>query len=717
MVSEAIPQFIVQAHVFSRKYSIIDLIIDLFSSSTTMEIILKSQLKSMITSSFSIILGLSSIFGNEAFYYLEQETVQSNTLRKIVLLIWYFLVIIPRLYVFSYSFTCIVTVTTGITSNLYRFIPFYWFCLSICLHVIACTLIYAAEKDYYLKNVDNDNKKVLVSRKNNIYYLILYCVYSCVGIYKNYLIEFESNTEKRKFTKTNKWYYVAFYFIFYFENILLATFVVFIPIPLIHSSNSKRIFMLLFIVASLPIAVVLQISYELVKKRESKTSSSCCSCCCSFKFCKKSKEKKKLYKLIYECQIFISGKLDSNQMNRIMLKKWLNENYNLTSFCSVETEESDNESNLVRMMGTQFFISIYNEYEDATYQNLLIETARKLKKEIIFMFNSEEEKISDKREIRNNERRINFENLEQLKQIFDTKFKSIENIEIKFNENSFETIQLLNKDILTTNFKRIGDIYFLEEDNQLMFIGETSDNISSIYKLAIQTNQLNKIVDIDGYSSICVNNREKQIIMLDNNKFNVYDFEFHLLKNVRRKKMKKKIFIIAINEVNNHVYGLSWSRNKLFLFDKNINLVENISVTKAKKMKVLGSQLFLLNIEDNDYSSISVYNQNDENKLKFDKNIYLDPSLVPFEDFYLNKDNILLTGVYKNKWNMSNGRIYLFTINYSGLLIKKTKLSLISINNFILIDHHTFFFQTKSSQGNNENMTKVTFINQHINYQ
>ena len=125
-------------------------------------------------------------------------------------------------------------------------------------------------------------------------------------------------------------------------------------------------------------------------------------------------------------------------------------------------------------------------------------------------------------------------------------------------------------------------------------------------------------------------------------------------------------------------------------------------------MKVVDNRLYILKLESNN-SLISVCNQEGSLKLKFIKNIYLEPSIVPSEDFCLNETKIFLTGFYKNEWNIPNDGNYLFELDHDGLLLQKTKLSLNLLNNFILIDPRTIYFQTKSAQNDDENITKVTF--------
>ena len=72
-----------------------------FNYTFSINIIIRSQLFSIATSSLSIVFGLKSCFWLEAFHYLEPKIVNAKIMRHICLVIWYFLVVIPRLVLIS----------------------------------------------------------------------------------------------------------------------------------------------------------------------------------------------------------------------------------------------------------------------------------------------------------------------------------------------------------------------------------------------------------------------------------------------------------------------------------------------------------------------------------------------------------------------------------------------------------------------------------------
>ena len=76
LVTEAMPQFVFRLKVFNQISSLNGFCI-LFSSSKSINIIIKSQLISIATYSLSIVFGLKIYFCFEAFQYLEPRVVKA----------------------------------------------------------------------------------------------------------------------------------------------------------------------------------------------------------------------------------------------------------------------------------------------------------------------------------------------------------------------------------------------------------------------------------------------------------------------------------------------------------------------------------------------------------------------------------------------------------------------------------------------------------------
>ena len=202
--------------------------------------------------------------------------------------------------------------------------------------------------------------------------------------------------------------------------------------------------------------------------------------------CEQSEKEKIVHQLLYKYQIYISGELDSTEINSNRLKEWFYENYILTTYCSFNTTEINNERNLVRMMGADVFISIYTHDKIVDTANE-IETARILKMTIVIIYNTLQEKQNDKREFRNNEIRIVFETLKKFEISIFNKFehtlgksRRTHNFTIAYDLFSLNSRRDFTVDVLNTKFKSIKYVYFLKINKELIFIGEVDNKIYSV---------------------------------------------------------------------------------------------------------------------------------------------------------------------------------------------------------------------------------------------
>jgi hypothetical protein len=71
MLTESIPQCILQINIFQKKNDIFNV----FSSSVEKDSLYLLQIVCILASSFSIIFGLIGIYGYKAFYYYEQKKI------------------------------------------------------------------------------------------------------------------------------------------------------------------------------------------------------------------------------------------------------------------------------------------------------------------------------------------------------------------------------------------------------------------------------------------------------------------------------------------------------------------------------------------------------------------------------------------------------------------------------------------------------------------
>jgi hypothetical protein len=113
MVTESIPQLILQIYIFQKKNDIFNV----FSTLKEIDFFYLSQIGSIFTSTLSIIFGLVGIYGYKAFYYYEQKRISFGKIihpgkelfqkigRFISLMIWYFSVVISRILLIALILT------------------------------------------------------------------------------------------------------------------------------------------------------------------------------------------------------------------------------------------------------------------------------------------------------------------------------------------------------------------------------------------------------------------------------------------------------------------------------------------------------------------------------------------------------------------------------------------------------------------------------------
>ena len=110
-----------------------------------------------------------------------------------------------------------------------------------------------------------------------------------------------------------------------------------------------------------------------------------------------------------------------------------------------------------------------------------------------------------------------------------------------------------------------------------MFFGKDEKKLNSLYELDIQNNIL--ITHSLFHPIVCAHNSKNQIIAFDNSEikkfFIVYDYNFTF---IRSKDVDQDLNMVnmEINENNGHIYGISLDLYKLFHFDEEFNLIENV---------------------------------------------------------------------------------------------------------------------------------------------
>ncbi len=132
----------------------------------------------------------------------------------------------------------------------------------------------------------------------------------------------------------------------------------------------------------------------------------------------------------------------------------------------------------------------------------------------------------------------------------------------------------------------------------------------------------------------CVNNKDKEIIILNKNVFSKCNFNFVKISEDKTLSLEDYFIIneIFVNEENKHVYGISNISNKLFHFDEEFKLIETMDILISILITVFNNKLYMLmkgfrnsNIQgtntseiiENENSFIGVYYQKENEFIKF----------------------------------------------------------------------------------------------------
>jgi hypothetical protein len=407
---------------------------------------------------------------------------------------------------------------------------------------------------------------------------------------------------------------------------------------------------------------------------------------------------KNLHNYLYRYQIYISGEIPN--CDNYKLKSYLEDNYDL--MCYNSKKEDKNEDKLVSMMGARLMIVMYQNNEN---QNKEINTARKLKIPILFINNLEED-ITDY-EVNNGEYKIVFQKLEDVGIILKDRFKLIKEIK-KRKDLPFKTLGNETKLFI---FSKINSISILKEKNKLILAGDKikSYNLEGEKLEAIETPKFN-----EGQLNACVNNKDKEIIILNNRVFSKYNFDFYKISEDKLLEVEDIINEIFVNEENKHVYGISNNSNKLYHFDEEFKIKQIIDISSSLLIKVLNNHVYMLlkgylnsNIERNNTSQIieyedsfiGVYTQKENKFIKFKRKIILNVLVEPI-DFHVDENFIFLFTTFINKYHLFNRKPHVLIFDHDGILLQKTGLDLHFDKNtrFLVGDYQTIYcaiFRTK----------------------
>jgi hypothetical protein len=355
----------------------------------------------------------------------------------------------------------------------------------------------------------------------------------------------------------------------------------------------------------------------------------------------------------------------------------------------------DNTEKLVAMMGSNLMIAMCQNSE---IQNREINTARKLKIPILFIYNSEEDIERDS--VNKGEDKIVFKNLEEIEMVLKDKFKLINTIKER-KDLPFKNLQE-QRDLV--KFTKLNSILILKEEKKLLLVGDKIQSYDLDGKILedIQLFQFN-----EGQLNACVNNKDKEIIILNNRVFSKYNFDFVKISEGKDKILEVEDIIneIVVNEENKHVYGISNNRMILYHFDQEFKIKQIIDISSAILIKVLNNNLYILlkgylnsnikrnntsQIIENEKSFVGVYTQKENEFIKFMRKIVLEFIVKPI-DFHVDEKYIFIFTTFINKNHLFNRKPHVLVFDHDGILLQKTGLDLHLEKNtrFLAVDYKT----------------------------
>ena len=284
------------------------------------------------------------------------------------------------------------------------------------------------------------------------------------------------------------------------------------------------------------------------------------------------------------------------------------------------------------------------------------------------------------------------------------KFKLIKKIKRR-KDLPFKTLENETK---LFEFNELNSISILKEDQKLILAGDIIQSYNTNFFNSIQNIQIFEFKN--GQINACVNNKDKEIIILNNRVFSKYFYvfsKFEKLQEVEISGVKDIINEIVVNEENKHVYGISNNRMKLFHFDEKFKLIKTMKITIPLLIKVFNNNIYMLlkgyfnsNIEgsntsqiiENEKSFIGVYSQKEYEFIKFKRKIILDVLVQP-RDFDVDENYIFIFSHFINKHHLFNTHSHVFVFNHVGIFLQNTGLDIVNPidTRFLLVDNQTIY--------------------------
>jgi hypothetical protein len=367
------------------------------------------------------------------------------------------------------------------------------------------------------------------------------------------------------------------------------------------------------------------------------------------------------------------------------MKSYLEDTYDLYCY-NTKSSKHDNNVKLVAMMGSNLMIVMFENNE---IQNQEINTARILKIPILFIFNSEEDKQRDS--VNQGENRIVFKSLERIELVLKYRFKLIK----KFKFRKYLPFETLENKTKLFEFNIINSISILKDKKKLILVGD------KIQSYDLHENTLKDIIK---------NNKDKEIIILNNRVFSKYNFDFIKISEDKIFELDSNVIIneIDVNEKNKHIYGISNNRMKLYRFNEEFKLKQIMDITVPLLIKVLNNNLYTLlkgygnskNMEgsytskiiENEKSIIHIYSQKEYEVIKFKRKMIIDVLVLP-DDFHVDENFFFIFTPFINKHHIFDHKSHVFVFDHDGMLLQKTGKDIWGHQDtrFLLVDYQTIF--------------------------
>jgi hypothetical protein len=355
--------------------------------------------------------------------------------------------------------------------------------------------------------------------------------------------------------------------------------------------------------------------------------------------------------------------------------------------CYISRIEDKDEEKLVTLMGSSLMIVMFQNNEN---QNKEINTARKFKIPILFIYNSEDDKETDK--VNEREYKIVFKNLEDAGIILKDRFNLIDNIKER-KDFPFKTLQ---------EQKELFEVSELNSISILLGDKIQSNALNGEYLEAFQLLEFN-----EGKLNVCVNNKGNEIIILNYRVFYKYNFDLSKISSDEKLEEEDISNEIFVNAENKHVYGISNNSLKLYHFDEEFKIKQIIDISSSLLIKVLNNKLYMLlkgylnsNIErnntseiiENENSFIGVYSQKENEFIKFKRKIILDFVVAPI-DLHVDENFIFIFSPFINKHHLFNLKSHVLVFNHGGILLQKTGLDLRfdKTKRFLVVDYEKIY--------------------------